>query len=143
VEASALLSWGGASAAAALAVARWRPTSGGRPRVRREPIELDLVYEHLIEREVAMEGETRGDRAMATTMPTSGETTSGTNGATAAPTPPTGVPIEQMYTWLEWVQDDLRRVEARLEYLEAARGQLREQERLLSELLQSSAPLAR
>ncbi len=79
---------------------------------------------------------------MATTMPASGATTPATNGAPAA-TPPTGVPIEQLYTWLEWVQDDLRRVEARLEYLEAARGQLREQERLLSELLQSSAPLAR
>ena len=80
---------------------------------------------------------------MATTMPASGATTPGMNGAPATATPPTGVPIEQLYTWLEWVQDDLHRVEARLEYLEAARGQLREQERLLSELLQSSAPLAR
>jgi hypothetical protein len=142
VEASALLSWGGASAAAALAVARWRPT-GGRTRVRREPIELDLVYEHLVDREVAMEGKTEGDRPMATTMPQPGATQAPANGAPAPATPPTGVPIEQMYTWLEWVQDDLRRVEARLEYLEAARGQLREQERLLSELLQSSAPIAR
>ena len=39
--------------------------------------------------------------------------------ATAAP--PTGLPAEQLYTWLEWVQDDLRRLEARLEYLESAR----------------------
>jgi hypothetical protein len=39
------------------------------------------------------------------------------------------------------VQDDLRRLEARLEYLEAARSQLREQERLLSELLHASGPV--
>jgi hypothetical protein len=64
------------------------------------------------------------------------------NGARAnTSTPPTGLPAEQLYTWLEWVQDDLRRIEARLEYLEAARGQLREQERLLGELLHSSGPL--
>ncbi len=61
--------------------------------------------------------------------------------ATAAP--PTGLPSEQLYTWLEWVQDDLRRLEARLEYLESARGQLREQERLLSELLHASGALNR
>ena len=29
-----------------------------------------------------------------------------------------GLPPEQLYTWLEWVQDDLRRVETRLEFLE-------------------------
>jgi len=61
--------------------------------------------------------------------------------ATAAP--PAGLPAEQLYTWLEWVQDDLRRLEARLDYLESARSQLREQERLLSELLDASSPLAR
>jgi len=61
--------------------------------------------------------------------------------ATAAP--PTGLSAEQLYTWLEWVQDDLRRLEARLDYLESARAQLREQERLLSELLQASNPLSR
>jgi hypothetical protein len=58
-------------------------------------------------------------------------------------TPPSGLPAEQLHTWLEWVQDDLRRIESRLDYLEAARSQLREQERLLGELLQSSGPLAR
>jgi hypothetical protein len=74
--------------------------------------------------------------SMSTQMPTT------QNGARAnTNTPPTGLPAEQLYTWLEWVQDDLRRIEARLEYLEAARGQLREQERLLGELLHSSGPL--
>ena len=61
--------------------------------------------------------------------------------ATAAP--PAGLPAEQLYTWLEWVQDDLRRLEARLDYLESARSQLREQERLLSELLHASGTLGR
>jgi hypothetical protein len=67
-------------------------------------------------------------------MPTGGN---GANGA-----PPTGLPSEQLYTWLEWVQDDLRRVETRLEFLEAARQKLREQERLLGELLAASSPIA-
>jgi hypothetical protein len=40
------------------------------------------------------------------------------------------------------VQDDLRRVETRLEFLEAARQKLREQERLLGELLAASSPIA-
>jgi len=61
--------------------------------------------------------------------------------ATAAP--PTGLPAEQLYTWLEWVQDDLRRLEARLEYLQTARSQLREQERLLGELLNASSAFHR
>ena len=65
------------------------------------------------------------------------------NGSAAAAAPPTGLPSEQLYTWLEWVQDDLRRLEARLDYLETARSQLREQERLLSELLHASGPLSR
>jgi len=59
------------------------------------------------------------------------------------PPPPAGLPAEQLHTWLEWVQDDLHRLESRLEYLEAARSQLREQERLLSELLETSRPLSR
>jgi hypothetical protein len=62
---------------------------------------------------------------------------------TQAPTgvPQTGLPTEQLYTWLEWVQDDLRRIETRLEFLEAARSKLREQERLLGELLAASSPV--
>ena len=54
-----------------------------------------------------------------------------------------GLPPEQLYTWLEWVQDDLRRIDANIAELEHARAQLREQERLLGELLNSAAPLSR
>jgi hypothetical protein len=100
---------------------------------------LDLVHESLLRPEMAMDGEANGDRSMSMTtqMPNLAARPNG-NGAT----PPTGLPPEQLYTWLEWVQDDLRRVETRIEYLEAARSQLREQERLLGELLSSSGSLA-
>ncbi len=80
--------------------------------------------------------------AMTTPLPTGMSTSRNGNGKNGNAAP-TGLPPEQLYTWLEWVQDDLRRIETRLEYLETARNQLREQERLLGELLQSSAPMAR
>ena len=96
-----------------------------------------------------MDGGTRGDRPMAMTNEMAanvhmdrapgGAPSAGTAGNAA----PTGLPSEQLYTWLEWVQDDLRRVETRIEYLEAARSQLREQERLLSELLRTAGPVSR
>jgi hypothetical protein len=107
---------------------------------RQEPVQVDLVHEHALHEEADVDREVRRERpmAMTTQLPTS--TASGP-AATAAP--PTGLPAEQLYTWLEWVQDDLRRLEARLDYLESARSQLREQERLLSELLHASGPLAR
>jgi len=87
-----------------------------------------------------VDGGRRGEEPMAMTTQLPRGTAS-EPAATAAP--PTGLPAEQLYTWLEWVQDDLRRLEARLDYLESARTQLREQERLLSELLQASGPLSR
>ncbi len=155
MEAPGLLSWGGASALAAVTFARWRPQGvGSRRKVRREPIDLDLVELSLLREEVAMDGDTRGDRPMAMTtrlspdatrLPTSTDAAMDALSArqNGSATPPTGLPSEQLYTWLEWVQDDLRRIEARLEYLHAARDQLVEQERLLGELLASSGPLSR
>jgi hypothetical protein len=108
--------------------------------VKREPIDLDLVQASVLREEAAVDRGMRGEEPMATTtqLPRG---TANEPAATAAP--PTGLPAEQLYTWLEWVQDDLRRLEARLDYLESARSQLREQERLLSELLDASGPLAR
>ncbi len=87
-----------------------------------------------------MDGSEGSDRAMAMSTQIPMPTSTGRNGNGATPT---GLPPEQLYTWLEWVQDDLRRIESRLEYLEAARDQLREQERLLSELLRAAGPLTR
>ena len=112
-------------------------TSGGR-----EAIDLDLVYDQLLqEQEAAVDGRESSEEVTAATSRrrrgTAAEVTA------RVPPPPTGLPAEQLHTWLEWVQDDLQRLEARLEYLEAARTQLREQERLLSELLETSRPLSR
>jgi hypothetical protein len=111
---------------------------------------------------MAMDHDTMGERPMAMTTPMphglptgvpgvrpngvgggNGAARDGRPGRDGAAAPPTGLPPEQLYTWLEWVQEDLRRVEARLDYLEAARSQLREQERLLGELLASLGPLTR
>jgi hypothetical protein len=99
-----------------------------------------LVKESLLREEAAVDSGMRRDEpmAMTTQLPRG---TANDPAATAAP--PTGLPAEQLYTWLEWVQDDLRRLEARLDYLESARSQLREQERLLSELLRASGVTSR
>jgi hypothetical protein len=108
--------------------------------VKREPIDLDSVQVSLLREEAAVDSGMRRDEpmAMTTQLPRG---TANDPAATAAP--PTGLPAEQLYTWLEWVQDDLRRLEARLDYLESARSQLREQERLLSELLRASGVTGR
>jgi hypothetical protein len=108
----------------------------------REALDLDLVYDQLLREEAAVDGRD------STEEPAAASSRRRRGGSVTAlparvPAPPTGLPAEQLHTWLEWVQDDLQRLEARLEYLDAARTQLREQERLLSELLEASKPLGR
>ena len=107
----------------------------------REALDLDLVYDQLLREEAAVEGRESTEEPTAT----SPRRRRGSTPELPArvPAPPTGLPAEQLHTWLEWVQDDLQRLEARLEYLDAARAQLREQERLLSELLEASRPIRR
>ena len=68
-------------------------------------------------------------------------------GRTAQPIPaaipetaPTGLPAEQLHAWWEWLQQDLSRLDARLDFLMAARATLRDQERLLRELAALTAP---
>jgi hypothetical protein len=56
-----------------------------------------------------------------------------------AGTPTCGVPSDQVHEWLEHVQEDLRRVRVRLEYLRAEQSRLENQQRLLAELLAVSA----
>jgi hypothetical protein len=108
---------------------------------QRDALDLDLVYDQLLREEAAVEGrESTEESAAASPRRRRGSTT---ELPARVPAPPTGLPAEQLHTWLEWVQDDLQRLEARLEYLEAARSQLREQERLLSELLEASRPIRR
>jgi hypothetical protein len=114
----------------------------GEARVVREAIDLDLVHDQLLREEAAVDGGKRTEQPAAVNS----QLRRGRGNAPAPAAkvaPPTGLPAEQLYTWLEWVQDDLKRLEARLEYLESARAQLREQERLLGELLLASGPLTR
>jgi hypothetical protein len=108
----------------------------------REALDLDLVYDQLLREEAAVDGrESIEEAAAGSPRRRRGGTV--TELPTRVPAPPTGLPAEQLHTWLEWVQDDLQRLESRLEYLDAARTQLREQERLLSELLEASKPIRR
>jgi hypothetical protein len=60
---------------------------------------------------------------------------------TRADSPAVGLPPEQVHAWLDHVQDDLRRVRARLEYLRAEQSRLESQQRLLAELLASSTAI--
>jgi hypothetical protein len=53
-----------------------------------------------------------------------------------------GLPPDQVHAWLAQVQDDARRVRARLEYLRAEESRLEAQQQLLAELLTSSAGTA-
>ena len=63
---------------------------------------------------------------------------------TPAPAPPRadaqtcGLPSDQVHEWLEHVQDDLRRVRARLEFLRDEQERLENQQHLLAELLAAS-----
>jgi hypothetical protein len=52
-----------------------------------------------------------------------------------------GLPVEQVRAWLEQVQDDLRQVEARVEYLQLEQSRLQSQHQLVAELLSSSTPV--
>lgn len=54
--------------------------------------------------------------------------------------PVCGLPPEQVHAWLDSVQDQARRVQARIEYLRAEQSRLHDQERLLVELLASASP---
>ena len=71
-------------------------------------------------------------------------TTTTTRMPTETPAPPRadaqacGLPSDQVHEWLEHVQDDLRRVRARLEFLRAEQERLENQQHLLAELLAAS-----
>ncbi len=51
-----------------------------------------------------------------------------------------GLPLDQVRAWLEQVQEDLRRIQTRLAYLEAEQTRLQEQHHIVAELLTSSIP---
>jgi cell division septum initiation protein DivIVA len=59
--------------------------------------------------------------------------------ATTAEQQVSGLPAEQVHAWLESVQDQIRRVQTRIEYLQAEQARLQEQESLLMELMASAS----
>jgi cell division septum initiation protein DivIVA len=58
-----------------------------------------------------------------------------------APSGPVGLPPDQVRAWLEHVQEDLRRIHARLQQLEAEQARLQAQHHIVAELLTSSTPV--
>ncbi len=53
--------------------------------------------------------------------------------------PSAGLPLEQVRAWLEQVKDDLRKVQARVEYLQFEQTRLQGQHHLVAELASSTA----
>jgi TolA-binding protein len=63
--------------------------------------------------------------------------------STASDQQVSGIPSDQVQSWLDSVQEQIRRVQTRIEYLQAEQARLQEQESLLLELLASaSSPVA-
>lgn len=56
-----------------------------------------------------------------------------------ADTPFSGLPPEQVQAWLDSVQEQVRRVQTRIDYLQSELARLQEQESLLMELMASAA----
>jgi hypothetical protein len=59
----------------------------------------------------------------------------------SAPASRVGLPLDQVRAWLEHVQEDLRRIQTRLQQLEAEQIRLQEQHHIVAELLTSSTPV--
>ena len=52
-----------------------------------------------------------------------------------------GLPLEQVRAWLEQVKDDLRRVQARVEFLQTEQSRLQGQHHIVAELFSSTTPV--
>lgn len=157
---------GGAVSAAAVGFARMRPRRG---RVRREPIDVELIAAEFAEPRkrpeheiiAALEAEVqRANRSRATTAEPSPAPTPAVVAApepvpppAPAPTAPTprvqlggdangaGLPLDQVRAWLEQVKDDLRKVQARVEYLQFEQDRLQGQHHLVAELISATTPV--
>ena len=162
---------GGAVSAAAVGFARMRPRRG---RVRREPIDVELIAAEFAETRkrpeheiiAALEAEVRrAHRARAAAVAPA-------PAAPAAPVDPVapvvpaaavpvappiatrppsgqpltladaidgGLPLDQVRAWLEQVKDDLRKVQARVEFLQFEQNRLQGQHNLVAELASVAA----
>ena len=52
-----------------------------------------------------------------------------------------GLPLDQVRAWLEQVKDDLRRVQARVEFLQMEQSRLQGQHHIVAELFSSTTPV--
>jgi hypothetical protein len=153
----------GAPGAATSGVVRRRRRS---PRVRRDPIDIELVEAEAAEAAdaapangagavlAALEAEVDRVAAIRASIPSPPEPEAEPaieQTPTAPPTfiappprtsvPGSGIEADQVREWMAHVQEDLRKVRARLEYLRVEQARLDEQQRLMAQLLTSSTPL--
>ena len=59
----------------------------------------------------------------------------------AQPSTEVGLPLDQVHAWLGQVEEDLRMIQARVEYLLAEQARLQSQHQLVAELINSSKPV--
>jgi hypothetical protein len=59
----------------------------------------------------------------------------------ARPGTDVGLPVDQVRAWLEQVEEDLRNVEARVQFLQSEQTRLQSQHQLVAELISSSTPV--
>ena len=150
---------GSAVSAAAVGFARLRPR---RTRVRREPIDVELIAaefaetrkrpEHEIiaalEAEVQRVNEARAAAAAPAVDPAPArehvalaiEAAPSRRRPAPAVVDPSGIglPLDQVRAWLEQVKDDLRKVQARVEFLQFEQTRLQGQHHLVAELISST-----
>ncbi len=132
------------------------------PRVRRDPIDISLVAVEAAEADPTLDADEvlaalearRPARCVADP-----HDVWATDAAAAAPAlvpaaalaprrpslrpvrPARGIAADQVRAWLAQVDDDLRKVRARVEYLRAEQARLDEQQRLMAQLLTTSTAL--
>jgi hypothetical protein len=127
------------------------------PRVRRDPIDISLVTVEAAEADPTLDADEvlaalearrparcvadphdvwATDAPLAAPAPIAAPTPRVVPGA-----PGSGIAADQVQAWLAQVQDDLRKVRARVEYLRAEQARLDEQQRLMAQLLTTSTPL--
>jgi len=167
--------------AAAVGVARRRRRA---PRVRRDPIDVQLVAAEMLEADESLDAEeilaaleaqvsravtqrTAPERVRTVTRPAAVAPKPEPEPVVAAPVvepapvvvapepvmaaprsvarraegPGSGIAPDQVREWMAQVQEDLRKVRARVEYLRVEQARLEEQQRLMAQLITSSTPL--
>lgn len=121
------------------------------PRVRRDPIDISLVAVEAAEADptldadevlAALEARRPGRPApIEIDEPAVIDPPVRRAPRVAVGVPGSGIAADQVRGWLAQVEDDLRKVRARVEYLRTEQARLDEQQRLMAQLLTMSTPL--